>query len=130
MTDTPIDDAAPEDAVPDRRVRTERVRMSGRERREQLVDVGRRLFADKGFEAVTIEEIAAKAGVSKPVVYEHFGSKDGLYAVIVDREMNILLGMVERLAHSGQPACASRAGRPRALRLHRGAQRRVPRAGT
>jgi len=76
------------------RVRPERVRMSGRERREQLVDVGRRLFADKGFEAVTIEEIAAKAGVSKPVVYEHFGSKDGLYAVIVDREMNILLAMV------------------------------------
>jgi AcrR family transcriptional regulator len=76
------------------RARPERVRMSGRERREQLVDVGRSLFADKGFEAVTIEEIAAKAGVSKPVVYEHFGSKDGLYAVIVDREMNILLGMV------------------------------------
>ena len=76
------------------RPRPERVRMSGRERREQLVDVGRSLFADKGFEAVTIEEIAAKAGVSKPVVYEHFGSKDGLYAVIVDREMNILLAMV------------------------------------
>jgi AcrR family transcriptional regulator len=76
------------------RVRSERVRMSGRERREQLVDVARKLFAEKGFEAVTIEEIAAQASVSKPVVYEHFGSKDGLYAVIVDREMNILLGMV------------------------------------
>ncbi|HET8970370.1 MAG TPA: TetR/AcrR family transcriptional regulator [Candidatus Nanopelagicales bacterium] len=74
--------------------KTERVRMSGRERREQLVQVAAKLFADKGFEAVTIEEIAARASVSKPVVYEHFGSKDGLYAVIVDREMNILLGMV------------------------------------
>ncbi len=84
----------PAPAAPARRVRSERVRMSGRERREQLVEVGRKLFAEKGFEAVTIEEIAAKAGVSKPVVYEHFGSKDGLYAVIVDREMNILLGMV------------------------------------
>jgi AcrR family transcriptional regulator len=77
-----------------RRVRSDRVRMSGRERREQLVEVGRRLFAEKGFEAVTIEEIAHKANVSKPVVYEHFGSKDGLYAVIVDREMNVLLGMI------------------------------------
>ena len=77
-----------------RQPRTDRVRMSGRERREQLVEVGRKLFAEKGFEAVTIEEIAAKAGVSKPVVYEHFGSKDGLYAVIVDREMNVLLAMV------------------------------------
>ena len=87
------DDAEPTPA-PVRRERTERVRMSGRERREQLIDVGRKLFAAKGFEAVTIEEIAAKAGVSKPVVYEHFGSKDGLYAVIVDREMNALMGMV------------------------------------
>ncbi len=68
--------------------------MSGHERREQLLQVGAKLFADKGFEAVTIEEIAAKASVSKPVVYEHFGSKDGLYAVIVDREMNVLLAMV------------------------------------
>lgn len=65
--------------------------MSGQERREQLLDVGRRLFAEKGFEAVTVEEIAAKAGVSKPVVYEHFGGKEGLYAVVVDREMSYLL---------------------------------------
>jgi AcrR family transcriptional regulator len=69
----------------------DRVRMSGHERREQLLDVGRRLFAEKGFEAVSVEEIAAKAGVSKPVVYEHFGGKEGLYAVVVDREMTYLL---------------------------------------
>lgn len=69
----------------------DRVRMSGQERREQLLDVGRKLFAEKGFEAVSVEEIAAKAGVSKPVVYEHFGGKEGLYAVVVDREMTYLL---------------------------------------
>jgi AcrR family transcriptional regulator len=68
-----------------------RVRMSGQQRREQLVDVGRVLFAEKGFEAASIEEIAARAGVSKPVVYEHFGGKEGLYAVVVDREMQALL---------------------------------------
>ncbi|HRW17500.1 MAG TPA: TetR/AcrR family transcriptional regulator [Dermatophilaceae bacterium] len=65
--------------------------MTGQERREQLVDVGRAVFAAKGFEAATVEEIAAKAGVSKPVVYEHFGGKEGLYAVVVDREMAQLL---------------------------------------
>jgi AcrR family transcriptional regulator len=65
--------------------------MTGRERREQLLDVGRTLFAAKGFEATSIEEIAARAGVSKPVVYEHFGGKEGLYAVVVDREMSDLL---------------------------------------
>src|SRR3954453_196187 len=71
-----------------------RVRMTGRERREQLLDVGRALFAEKGFEATSIEEIASRAGVSKPVVYEHFGGKEGLYAVVVDREMRNLMELI------------------------------------
>ncbi len=69
--------------------------MTSAARREQLLEVGRSLFAERGFEATSVEEIAAKAGVSKPVVYEHFGGKEGIYAVIVDREMQKLLGMVE-----------------------------------
>ena len=69
-----------------------RVRMTGAQRRQQLLDVGLGLFAQKGFAATSIEEIAAHADVSKPVVYEHFGGKEGLYAVVVDREMQKLLG--------------------------------------
>lgn len=61
--------------------------MSAGERREQLIAVARGLFAEKGFDATSIEEIASRAKVSKPVVYEHFGGKEGLYAVIVDREL-------------------------------------------
>lgn len=68
--------------------------MSGKERREQLLDIGRTLFAARGFEGTSVEEIAAKAGVSKPVVYEHFGGKEGLYAVVVDREMRRLLDSI------------------------------------
>jgi AcrR family transcriptional regulator len=68
-----------------------RVRMTGAQRREQLLDIGRELFGQKGYEATSIEEIAARAEVSKPVVYEHFGGKEGLYAVVVDREMQLLL---------------------------------------
>jgi AcrR family transcriptional regulator len=64
--------------------------MTGQQRRQQLLDVGRRLFAERGFEGTSIEEIAAQAGVSKPVVYEHFGGKEGLYAVVVDREVERL----------------------------------------
>ena len=79
------------------------MRMSGRERREQLIDIGRTLFADKGFEAVSVEEIAAKAEVSKPVVYEHFGGKEGLYAVVVDREMNRLLTMISGALQGQHP---------------------------
>ncbi|WP_123960522.1 TetR/AcrR family transcriptional regulator [Corynebacterium pseudopelargi] len=65
-------------------------RMSGRERREQLISIGRGLFAERGFEGASVEEVAARAGVSKPVVYQHFGGKEGLYAVVVDREMQYL----------------------------------------
>ena len=65
--------------------------MTGKERRQQLLNVGRHLFAERGFEGTSIEEIAAQAGVSKPVVYEHFGGKEGLYAVVVDREVERLL---------------------------------------
>lgn len=71
-----------------------RRRMSGRERREQLIHISRTLFAEKGFDGTSIEEIAATAQVSKPVVYEHFGGKEGVYAVVVDREMQKLLGMI------------------------------------
>ncbi|WP_205303725.1 TetR/AcrR family transcriptional regulator [Nonomuraea montanisoli] len=68
--------------------------MTGRERREQLILISRTLFAEKGFDGTSIEEIAATAQVSKPVVYEHFGGKEGVYAVVVDREMQKLLSMI------------------------------------
>jgi AcrR family transcriptional regulator len=75
--------------------------MSGKDRREQLLGVGRSLFAEKGFEATSIEEIAQRAGVSKPVVYEHFGGKEGLYAVVVDREMQSLLNRITSALTAG-----------------------------
>ncbi len=64
-----------------------RVRMSAAQRREQLISIGRQIFAERGFDATSIEEVASRAKVSKPVVYEHFGGKEGLYAVVVDREV-------------------------------------------
>jgi AcrR family transcriptional regulator len=81
-----------------------RVRMTGAQRREQLLDIGRELLGQKGYEATSIEEIAARADVSKPVVYEHFGGKDGLYAVVVDREMQFLLDrFTSALSAPGHP---------------------------
>lgn len=78
--------------------------MTGPQRREQLLDVARELFGRQGFGATSIEEIAAHADVSKPVVYEHFGGKDGLHAVVVDREMQRLLGrFTAALSDPGHP---------------------------
>ena len=74
-----------------------RSRMTAAERREQLIDTARGLFAERGYDGTSIEEIAARAEVSKPVVYEHFGGKDGLYAVVVDREVDRFLAMATEL---------------------------------
>jgi AcrR family transcriptional regulator len=83
--------ADPNDSEPKRPGRS---RMTGAARREQLIEIARGLFAERGFDATSVEEIAARAAVSKPVVYEHFGGKEGLYAVVVDREVLSLLSMV------------------------------------
>ena len=77
--------------------------MSGQQRREQLQDIGRELFAEKGYEATSIEEIALRAKVSKPIVYEHFGGKEGLYAVVVDREMKRLLQQITDALRGDHP---------------------------
>lgn len=79
------------------------MRMTGAQRRQQLVEIGRVIFAERGFDGTSIEEIAARANVSKPVVYEHFGGKEGLYAVVVDREMSTLLERFETALASGHP---------------------------
>ncbi len=80
-----------------------RVRMSAPERREQLVGAARRVFARRGYEAATVEEIAEHAGVSKPVVYQHFGGKEGIYAVVVDREVRGLTGATAGASDAGHP---------------------------
>jgi AcrR family transcriptional regulator len=68
--------------------------MTGQQRRAQLLDVSRALFAERGFEATSIEEIAHRANVSKPIVYEHFGSKEGIYEVVKDREVLALINQI------------------------------------
>ena len=81
-----------------------RTRMTGPQRRKQLIGIGRGLFALRGLDGTTIEEIAATAGVSKPVIYEHFGSKEGLYTQVVESEFHILLASInDALAEDAKP---------------------------
>jgi AcrR family transcriptional regulator len=77
--------------------------MTAAERREQLITVARTAFAERGFDGVSVEEIAARAAVSKPVLYEHFGGKEGLYAVVVDREVRQLLGQMRKALTATAP---------------------------
>ena len=80
-----------------------RVRMTGQERRAQLLDVGRSVFAEVGYAAASIEEIAKRAKITKPVVYEHFGGKEGLYAVVVDREVRTLVASITTALEGDNP---------------------------
>jgi len=75
--------------------------MTAAERREQLIGVALGLFAERGFDGSAIEEVANRAAVSKPIVYEHFGGKEGLYAVVVDREVDLLLSMMREALTAG-----------------------------
>ena len=77
--------------------------MTAPERREQLIEIARRLFAERGFDGTSIEEISARAEVSKPVVYEHFGGKEGLYAVVVDPEVHPRREMIQDTLTPGEP---------------------------
>lgn len=77
-------------------------RLTAADRRAQLMEIGRQVFAKQGYEA-PIEDIAQRAGVSKPIIYEHFGAKEGLYAAIVDREMETLVERVSVSISAGTP---------------------------
>ncbi|MFC3850059.1 TetR/AcrR family transcriptional regulator [Corynebacterium hansenii] len=76
--------------------------MSGPERRRQLLDIGRATFAERGLDGTSMEEIASRAGVSKPVVYEHFGTKDGLYREVVAEEMERLERVIAESISKGR----------------------------
>lgn len=60
-------------------------------RERQLLELAEALFAERGYAGASMDELARRAGVTKPVVYELFGSKDGLFGACVDRS-------IERLA--------------------------------
>jgi AcrR family transcriptional regulator len=78
-----------------------------RERREQLIlDVAGQVFARAGYESAPMDEIADRAGVSKPMLYTYFGSKEGLYLAYIERAGGEL---VERLvgAKAADPSPAA-----------------------
>jgi len=53
-------------------------------RRRHLLELATELFTERGFEAASMDELARRAAVSKPVIYDQFGSKDGLLVAVID----------------------------------------------
>ena len=61
-------------------------RLSGAERREQILDATKQLAVDSGFHTISIEAVCRAAGITRPLVYAHFGDLRGLLDALVDRE--------------------------------------------
>ena len=64
--------------------------MRAPERRAQLLEVARRVFGTSGFHAVSMETVAKEAGVTKPILYDHFPSKKDLYLALIDADLAVL----------------------------------------
>jgi AcrR family transcriptional regulator len=70
------------------------VRLHRAERRAQLLDAARTVFVDNGYHAAAMDDIAERAGVSKPILYKHFGSKLDLYLALLDYATDALVAGV------------------------------------
>ena len=64
--------------------------MRAAERRAQLLDVARRMFGTSGYHQVSMDAVAREAGVTKPILYDHFPSKRDLYLALLDADLTVL----------------------------------------
>lgn len=88
-----------------------RTRLPRAEREQQVLDIAHRQFAARGFGAVTMEDVAAEAGVTKPLLYAYFGNKERLYLACMERAGEALVATVgEAVAEADSPADALRRG--------------------
>src|SRR5919198_857389 len=85
-------------------VRTARRRLPAQERRRRIVDAAREVFARSGYEGASVEELAAQAGVTKPILYRHFAGKRDLYlAVLEDHLADLIRRLWVGLSASSDP---------------------------
>ena len=89
---------------------TGRRRMRAPERRAQLLDVARRAFGTSGFHAVSMDEVAEQAGVTKPILYDHFPSKKDLYLALLDADLEVAARHGARRPWTARPGTASASG--------------------
>ncbi len=80
-------------------------------RERQLIELAEALFAERGYAGASMDELARRAGVTKPVIYELFGNKEGLFGVCVDRSIERLATEIAAAVRAeGEPEARLRAG--------------------
>lgn len=84
-----------------------RKRLTGEERRAAILDAALSVFADRGYHSSSIDDIAREGGVSKALIYEHFASKQDLYAVLLEQHAGELFSaLAEAISEAGRSAAA------------------------
>lgn len=75
-----------------------RTRLTAERRRESILEAATEVFAAAGYRAAKVSDVAARIGVSEPVIFQNFGSKEALYAAVLERVANRVRGEFQALA--------------------------------
>jgi AcrR family transcriptional regulator len=78
-----------------------RKRLAVKERRALIVEAAGRLFGERGYDGTRLDDIAAAAGVTKPILYRHFHSKKDLYLALLERHREDLGSFAEAIPSKG-----------------------------
>ncbi|MCU1600653.1 MAG: regulatory protein TetR [Frankiales bacterium] len=84
--------------------------MARADRRDQLLDMAQDVFTERGYATTSMDDVAEAAGVTKPVLYDHFGSKEGLLAAVVERSGQEMLDATTGAVTGLDPETALRQG--------------------
>ena len=80
-------------------------RHGGERTAERILDVAEQLFAERGYDGATLRDVATRVGVRAPSLYNHFASKDELYAAVLERGIGPVMELLVRTAAAdGQPS--------------------------
>src|SRR5262245_60939060 len=74
----------------------------GEQTRERILDAAEALFADRGFEGAALRDVATRVGIRTPSLYNHFPSKEALYAAVLERGVEPVLALLSEIVQSPQ----------------------------
>jgi AcrR family transcriptional regulator len=84
-----------------------RKRLTGEQRRAAILDAALSVFADRGYHSSSIDDNAREGGISKALIYEHFASKQDLYAELLEQHAGVLFSALsEAISEAGRSAPA------------------------
>ena len=98
--------------------------------REEILEAARALLSEKGYVAMSMDELAAQVGISKPTLYSHFATKDDIVIKTVVREMERFLALIESDAGGQSPLQRLMMVMRKFIKLHAEKDRMEPQSWT